>query len=136
MSLDRKGYSRVLETTGKKDLDITAWLQWFLQTLTAAINKSEWFIEKVIQKAASWQYHKNIAINARQHKIINQLLDAGERFEGGMITRKYALMTKCSKVTASRDLSDLMEKNILQKCPGKGRSTSYELCPIKNLRKE
>jgi Fic family protein len=90
-------------------------------------------IEKVVLKAAFWQYHKNTSLNARQHKVISRLLDAGERFEGGMTTRKYAGMTKCSKVTASRDLSDLMENNILQKCPGKGRSTSYELCPIKNL---
>jgi len=53
-----------------------------------------------------------------------------------MTTRKYAGMTKCSKVTASRDLSDLVENNILRKSIGGGRSTSYELCPIKNLRGE
>jgi len=136
ISLDRKGYYRVLETAGKNDLDITAWLQWFLQTLKAAINESEWLIEKVVLKAAFWQYHKDTALNARQHKVINRLLDAGERFEGGMTTRKYAGMTKCSKVTASRDLSDLVENNILRKSIGGGRSTSYELCPIKNLRGE
>ena len=34
-------------------------------------------------------------------------LDVGNRFEGGMTTRKYASINKCSKVTASRELSDL-----------------------------
>jgi len=127
ISIDRKGYYRLLEIAGKNGLDITGWLQWFLQALKAAINESEWIIERVVQKAAFWQYHKDNSLNARQHKAINRLLDTGERFEGGMTTRKYAGMTKCSKVTASRDLSDLVEKNILKKCPGKGRSTSYEL---------
>ena len=64
----------------------------------------------------------------RQLKAINRLLDAGEKFEGGMTTRKYAGMTKCSKVTASRDLGDLVEKKIVQKTYGGGRSTSYEIC--------
>jgi len=39
-------------------------------------------------------------------------------------------MTKCSSVTASRDLADLVDKKILRKRPGGGRSTSYELCVI------
>lgn len=130
ISMDRKGYYRILEAAGKDGLDITGWLQWFLQTLKTAIHESEWVVERVDLKADFWQQHANTSLNARQHKAINRLLDAGERFEGGMTTRKYAGMTKCSKVTASRDLSDLVEKHILQKCPGKGRSTSYELCHI------
>jgi len=127
ISVDRKGYYRILEAAGKGGLDITGWLQWFLQTLKTAIHESEWVVERVALKADFWQQHTNTALNARQHKAINRLLDAGERFAGGITTRKYAGMTKCSKVTASRDLSDLVEKHILQKCPGKGRSTSYEL---------
>ncbi len=130
ISMDRKGYYQVLETAGKKDLDITNWLKWFLQTLEAAMHESQWVVERVVMKANFWQQHNKTPLNTRQHKAINRLLDAGERFEGGMTTRKYAGMTKCSKVTASRDLSNLVEKDILQKRPGKGRSTSYELCSI------
>jgi Fic family protein len=70
--------------------------------------------------------------DAQADDLISVPLDAGERFAGEMTTRKYAGMTKCSKVTASRDLSDLVEKHILQQCPGKGRSTSYELCHLKD----
>jgi len=44
-----------------------------------------------------------------------------------MTTRKYVGMTKCSKVTASRDLTDLLSKEILQKTAARGRSTSYEI---------
>ncbi len=131
ISIDRKSYYSVLEAAGKKGLDITDWLKWFLQTLSAAMRESQWVVERVVMKANFWEQQKSISLNPRQRKVINRLLDAGERFEGGMTTRKYAGMTKCSKVTASRDLSDLVEKDILQKRPGKGRSTSYELCFIK-----
>jgi len=131
ISIDRKNYYNILESAGKDGLDITNWLKWFLQILEVAMGESQWVIERVVMKAGFWKQHKNTSFNMRQHKVINRLLDTGERFEGGMTTRKYAGMTKCSKVTASRDLSDLVEKNILQKRPGKGRSTSYELCLVK-----
>jgi Fic family protein len=133
ISGDRKRYYHLLEVAGKNGLDITAWLQLFLQALKAAISEAEWIVERVARKAEFWQHHRDNSLNARQHKVINRLLDAGERFEGGMTTRKYAGMTKCSKVTASRDLSDLVGKNILKKCPGKGRSTSYELSGTKGF---
>ncbi|HDK43255.1 MAG TPA: Fic family protein [Desulfobacteraceae bacterium] len=127
ISLDRKGYYRVLEAAGKNGMNITPWLKWFLQTFEAALQESQWIVERVVTKARFWQKNKNVLFNARQQKVINQLLDSGDRFEGGMTTRKYVGMTKCSSVTASRDLADLVEKNILQKRPGGGRSTSYEL---------
>jgi len=132
VSLDKKCYYSVLEEAGKNGLDITNWLTWFLQTLTTAVNESQWIIEQVIQKTHFWHQHKDTPLNVRQRKVINRLLDAGKRFEGGMTTRKYASISKCSKVTASRDLSDLESKHILQKRPGGGRSTSYQIKLEKN----
>lgn len=128
VSLDKKGYYSVLEQAGKNSLDITSWLKWFLQTLTTAMNDSAWIIEQVIKKTQFWNKHKDTPLNTRQHKVLNRLLNDGDRFEGGMTTRKYASISKCSKATASRDLADLEIKQILKKRPGSGRSTSYEIC--------
>jgi len=105
--------------------------KWFLQTFEAALQESRWIVEQVLIKLRFWQQNRDVALNARQQKVINRLLDSGDRFEGGMTTRKYAGMTKCSSVTASRDLADLVDKNILRKRSGGGRSTSYELCPVR-----
>ncbi|MCK5524522.1 MAG: Fic family protein [Thiomargarita sp.] len=127
VSLDKKGYYAVLEEAGKNGLELTDWLKWFLQMLITAIQESHWIIERVIQKTHFWQKHQEIPLNARQRKVLNRLLDAGDRFEGGMTTRKYASINKCSKVTASRDLADLETKSLLQKRSGGGRSTSYEI---------
>ena len=129
ISMDKKGYYTTLEQAGKGGLDITAWLSWFLDTFAKALHESQWTIEWKIKKNTSWQKYKETPFNDRQHKVLNRLLDSGEKFEGGITTRKYAGMTKCSKVTASRDLSDLEEKNILRKRLGGGRSTSYEIVP-------
>jgi Fic family protein len=129
ISLDKKGYYHTLEEAGKGGLDITAWLLWFLDTLTNAMHESNWIVDRIMKKVLFWQKHKDTSFNDRQYKVLNRLLDSGEKFEGGMTTRKYAGMTKCSKVTASRDLADLEKKNILHKRSGGGRSTSYEIKP-------
>ena len=127
ISLDKKGYYHTLEEAGKRGVDITAWLSWFLNTFANSMHESNWIVDRILEKVLFWQKHKETPLNDRQHKVLNRLLDSGEKFEGGMTTRKYAGMTKCSKVTASRDLADLEKKNILKKRQGGGRSTSYEI---------
>ncbi|MGD9950162.1 MAG: Fic family protein [Desulfobulbus sp.] len=126
-SHDRKGYYAALEKAGKGGMDITAWLRWFLQATISAMHEAQWIVDTVVQKTSFWQMHQATVLNERQRKVINRLLDAGEQFIGNMTTRKYVGMTKCSKVTASRDLADLVEKGVLQKTAGGGRSTSYIL---------
>ena len=67
-------------------------------------------------------------MNERQRKVINRLLDAGYGgFEGGLTTRKYVSMAKVSRATAFREISDMVEKQVLKQNPGKGRSVSYDL---------
>jgi Fic family protein len=56
--------------------------------------------------------------------VINRLL---EGFEGNLNTSKYAKLAKCSTDTARRDINELLERSILDKNPGGGRSASYRL---------
>jgi len=125
---ERKGYYEILEKCQKGDLDLTSWLLWFLGCFERAIAGSDLLIGKVLQKARFWETHSQTEINQRQRKVINHLLDAGQnRFEGGLTNRKYAGMTKTSKATSYREITDLLTKKILIKNPGKGRSVSYDL---------
>ena len=48
-------------------------------------------------------------------------------FQGHLTTSKYAKLAKCSTDTALRDIRELLERGILVKNPGGGRSTSYRL---------
>ena len=126
---ERNAYYDVLEKCSKAGLDITEWLEWFLGCLIHAMEKSEIIIAKVLAKAEFWQMHSQTTLNDRQRKVINRLLDAGQgQFQGGLTTRKYASMTKASRATAFREISDLVDKKILAQNPQtKGRNVSYEL---------
>ena len=56
--------------------------------------------------------------------MLNKLLDG---FEGKLNTSKWAKITKTSQDTALSDIHDLLDKEILEKETGGGRSTSYVL---------
>ena len=126
---ERNAYYDILEKSSKDSLDITAWLEWFLGSLTRAMERSETLIAKVLAKADFWRLHAQTPMTERQRKVVNRLLDTGkEQFLGGLTTRKYMSMTKASRATAFREISALVEKNILVQNPeGKGRSVSYDI---------
>lgn len=125
---DRSGYYRVLEQSQKGDLDITAWLLWFLQTLLDSLEQALLRIDRVLGKARFWRQHGEYVLSAEQRKVINRLLDGGERgFADGINASQYQAVAKVSKATATRHLSDLTEKGLLRRLPGGGRSTRYEI---------
>ena len=47
-------------------------------------------------------------------------------FQGGMSAKKYMAIAKTSKPTATRDLQDLVAKNVFIPV-GAGRSTHYQI---------
>lgn len=125
---DRAGYYHVLESSQKAGLDITHWLQWFLQTLHSSLQQALQRIDRVLAKARYWQQHHQQELSAEQIKVLNRLLDGGERgFEQGISAAKYQAVAKVSKATATRHLADLLEKGLLVRLPGGGRSTRYQI---------
>ncbi len=122
--IERKEYYEILEKTQKGNLDITAWIQWFLNCVISALKSTDHLLVKVLHKADFWTRHSTTPINERQKKILNMLLD---RFDGKLTSSKWAKIAKCSKDTAIRDINDLIDKNMLQKEAAGGRSTSYEI---------
>lgn len=123
----RKSYYRILEATTKNcSLDVTDWLIWFLEHYSIAVDDAIKQIDIVLLKSKFWLVHSDTALNARQKKVLNKLLDAGkDGFEGGMTTRKYVSLTKVSRATAYRELIDMVEKNCLIPLSTKGRSSAY-----------
>ena len=121
---ERKSYYDILEKTQKGKLDITEWINWFLETLQKAIINSEETLSIVIKKHKFWNTYGTQIKNERQKKILNKLLDG---FAGNLTTSKWAKIGKCSQDTALRDIQDLINKGILKKSSSGGRSTKYEL---------
>ena len=125
---ERETYYAMLERSQRGGLDVTDWLNWFLQQVQLAATAAETTIAGTLAKARFWLQHAQTSLNERQCKLLNRLLDTGAgQFEGGITTRKYSSLTRCSRATAFRELSDLVEKNCLQPLPGRGRSAGYEL---------
>lgn len=125
---DRAGYYQALETSQKQSLDITDWLEWFLKTLLRSIQQAMARIDRVLGKSRFWQQHRDLVLSSEQIKVLNRLLDGGDKgFEHGISAAQYQAVTKVSKATATRHLADLLEKNCLVRLPGGGRSTRYQI---------
>lgn len=123
---ERDTYYAILETTQKGDLDITDWLEWFLDCLLRSMAQTDETIAAILKRAQFWETQRNTNFNPRQQKILQLLLDD---FFGKLTVSKYAKITKVSTDTSLRDIQDLMGKGIIEQ-EGSGRSTSYKLIAI------
>jgi Fic family protein len=124
---ERKAYYDILERTQRQSLDVTEWLAWFLDTLHRAVDQAQHTLDVVLAKSHFWQRWAtpgSTALNERQVKLVNRLLDG---FEGKLTSSKWASIAKCSADTALRDITDLLARGVLRKSDAGGRSTSYEL---------
>ena len=121
---ERREYYLQLESAQRGSLDITAWLAWFLACLDRTIEGADTALSSVLYRAKLWQRINPTPVNERQRKVINRMLD---NFKGHLTTSKYADLAGCSNDTALRDIQALLERGIIVKNPGGGRSTSYRL---------
>ncbi|RYF85360.1 MAG: Fic family protein [Chitinophagaceae bacterium] len=121
---ERNTYYDMLEHTQQNTLNITKWLQWFLQCLQRALVSTNATLEMVMNKAAFWEKHAATIFNNRQLMMLHKLLDG---IDGKLSSSKWAKMAKCSSDTAVRDINDLLEKKVLVKEDAGGRSTGYLL---------
>lgn len=124
IEVQRREYYQQLESSQRGGMDITAWLAWFLNCFDRTIDNADAALGNVLSKAKLWQRINPQPVNERQRKVFNRMLDD---FEGYLTTSKYAKLAKCSTDTALRDIKDLLERGLIVKNQGGGRSTSYRL---------
>ncbi len=124
IEVERKGYYQQLEHSQRSELDVTAWLGWFLACLGRAISASDERLAGVLRKSRLWERINRRPVNERQRLVINRMAND---FQGFLTTSKYAKLAKCSADSALRDLKELRDRGIVVQNPGGGRSTSYRL---------
>jgi Fic family protein len=124
---ERADYYRILEQTQQGAMNITPWMDWFLACLTRAIEGAHVTLSGGIEKSHAWEKLRDVPLNDRQRRVINRLLDG---FHGKLTSSKWAVLAKCSPDTALRDILELVERGVLIKNPGGGRSTSYSLVTL------
>ena len=119
---EKKGYYSALEKAQHGTLDITGWIVWFLDCLKNAIKEAAVSTRKTIIKHRFLQNEEE-KLNARQKKMLGMLFDG---FRGNLTSSKWAKINKVTQMTASRDITHLLELGLLIK-QGHGRTTHYIL---------
>lgn len=124
----RADYYRILQETQRGELDVTAWLLWFFDVLNDSLEHALEAVTRTQNKARFWLMHNAAELSAEQTRVLNRLLDGGEQgFSDGISAGQYQKVAKVSKATATRHLAELVMKGCLEKLPGGGRSTRYQI---------
>ncbi len=127
---ERSSYYEQLERHQRGSLDITGWIDWFIACLGRSLEGAEDTLARVLYRARFWQMADSYRLNARQRAVLGRML--GD-FEGHLNTSKYAKLAGCSSDTALRDIRELLDREIIVKNRGGGRSTSYRLIELHDL---
>lgn len=107
-------------------IEITDWLVYFGQTILDAQKDSLKRIDFLLEKTKFFDRF-SFLLNKRQLKVIRRMFESGHRgFKGNLSADNYTKIAKTSASTATRDLKDLVEKQILIKT-GTLKNTRYSL---------
>lgn len=121
----KKEYYTALEKCNRS-LNATEWVEFFSEAILQAQQESLELLYFLIEKT---KIMSRLAgqINPRQEKALLRVFKEGPNgFKGGLSAEKYIAITKTSKATATRDLTDLVQKGVLFKS-GELRHTRYHL---------
>lgn len=121
---DKNHYYDILEKAQNSDGDITEWICWYANTLSAALDEAENIVSTILNKSFFWQKTSSIPLSQRQTDILNLFLDG---YEAKITSKTWATLAKCSKDTAIRDIQDLVEKDILREDIPGAKRPSYSI---------
>ncbi len=121
----KKEYYAALERCNRT-LEVDHWVEFFTQVILQAHEESMGLLYFLIEKSKMMSVLSG-QINPRQTKVLLRMFEEGPAgFKGGLSAENYIAITKTTRATATRDLTDLVEKGALVKT-GELRHTRYRL---------
>ncbi len=127
---NKKAYYAALQDINESN-EITSWLSYFAEMVLEAQQATLSRVDFAIAKAKFFDL-LGAQLNDRQTKVIRKLFEGGpDGFTGGLSAENYIAITKTSRATATRDLTDLLKKNALTKT-GELKHTRYYLNHLLN----
>jgi Fic family protein len=118
---DRQAYYRVLQSVDQKTIDLTGWLEYFVEGVNISIEKVKERVIRLSSERLQKTKRGQIALTERQMKIIEFIN------QNGMIrNRDIREMFKISDEAARKEINKLKKLGVL-KSEGKGRSLYYVL---------
>ncbi|MEI6221662.1 MAG: Fic family protein [bacterium] len=122
---NKKAYYDALSKANKTN-DVTEWLLYFASVVLAAQKATMTRVEFLLAKTKLYARLQG-KLNQRQEKTLERLFEAGpEGFVGGLSAENYLAITGTSRATATRDLQELVEFEVLKKT-GERKGTRYFL---------
>ena len=128
----QKAYYTALEAANKGN-EVTAWLSWFAGIVIEAQRRTTARVEFLIEKTRLLDRLRG-ELHPRQEKALLRMLREGpEGFKGGLSAGNYATITGASPATATRDLTDLVDKEALLRV-GERRYARYHIAiPLRKV---
>ncbi len=106
---DRPAYYNAIQSVRKNEMDMTVWLEYFVDGLRSQMTEIQEKGKEIIEKDTKLQKVKKAGLNRRQEKAVKFIL------QNGKITAKdYQEVASCIRRTAQRDLDSLVEKKIIK----------------------
>lgn len=121
---DKNRYYDILERAQHGDGDITEWIYWYANTLSAALDEAGNIVNTILNKSFFWQKASSVPLSQRQTDMLNLFLDG---YEAKITSKTWASLAKCSKDTAIRDIQDLVDKDILREDIPGAKRPSYSI---------
>ncbi|MBI2556729.1 MAG: Fic family protein [Planctomycetes bacterium] len=118
---DRPSYYRALQSVNQKTLDITKWLEYFVEGVKASIAVVKESVVRLSSERLRKAEKGQIALTERQMKIVEFI-----NKNGRITNRDVRDMFKISDRAALKEIRKLLDLKAI-KAEGKGRSLSYVL---------
>lgn len=106
---DRPAYYQAIQTVRKNNMDMTTWLEYFVDGLRSQMTEIQAKGEQLIKQDSQLQKIKKIGLNKRQEKAVKRLI-----IKGTLSVNEYQSVASCIRRTAQRDLGELIEKKIVK----------------------
>lgn len=68
---DKNHYYDILENAQRGNGDVTEWILWYADTLSAALNEAETIVSTVLNKSLFWQNAASLSLTQRQTDVLN-----------------------------------------------------------------
>lgn len=115
--------TKSVDRAGK--VDVTPFVGWFAEAMRRAIELASRDARYVHRRNRFFERYGG-SLNARQEQALRRIFEEGpKRLAQGLSSKPYQRITGASSATATRDLSDLVQKGILAPTGQGGRATTY-----------
>ena len=106
---DRPAYYQAIQTVRKNNMDMTLWLEYFVDGLRSQMAEIQTKGEQLIKQDDRLQKIKKVGLNKRQEKAVQRLI-----IKGTLSVNEYQAAASCIRRTAQRDLEDLVGRKIIK----------------------